>query len=192
MTDATSGSPVVSKPPPAKRKRTAVSPKVEPEADTYVVDDKFIDIPETMESIIDICRGAAWNVLKELVSGYSTSVWKQAMGVELRLVCTPDLRVARDVQVEVLYRQMCLDSISVDFVISHDGRPVMYLFIQRKASKLTANDMVVMFNVQEQIFKQTSFRPWCMVLHFLPSSLRTAVMYDGRVLDETEKALEQD
>ena len=145
-----------------------------------------LEIPAQIVGIIDLCRGAGVAVLTELTIGYATSVWKHAMGVQLRMDCVDTAyHVSRDVAVDILYRHVRLDSITVDYVVSQDGRPVMYMFVQRKTTKHTANDLTVMYNVQEQIYKQTKFKPWCMLLHFMPSTLKTVIMYDGKVLDET-------
>ena len=156
-------------------------------------DENFIGMPPTVVCIIDICRGAGLAVLNELTSGYATSVWKQAMGVQLRMDCVDTMfYVSRDVAVDILYRHVRLDSITVDYVVSQDGRPVMYVFVQRKTTKHTSNDLTVLYTVQEQIYKQTNFKPWCMLLHFMPSTLKTVIMYDGKVLDETSNTTASD
>ena len=169
--------------------RSSVASSEDPDPDP---DGKFLDIPEHVVSVIDMCRAAGMSVLTEFTTGYSPAVWKDALGIELRSLCSAPLQVTLETKVDVVYKNVRISTLPVDFVISEKGVPLMYLFLQRKATKLTQSDMNIMYNVQDQVTKQSGVRPWCMMLHFLPSALKTFVLFDGKIIDELEKDLVED
>lgn len=167
--------------------------ELDPELSTNLGTEQHLclDVPLQIADVLDMLCDAAYEVLCVLKGGYPLQVWKQAFDIALNKKSQSyggvPLSIESNVKVEVFYDQKPLKYyIPVDFLVSLDEHTRLYVFIQRKESKLTQRDYMVMSNVQDQIYEQTDrqVKPWCLMLHFLPSTLRTLTLYDGKIVDD--------